>query len=264
MSQQLELLLSGLILPLGLSLLWFAVSRRFAWWAWSLPLAWLPPYAWIIGGALPWFPQEASHWLWLLVLASLALSLATVWVNRSAGLWIAQAVLLAVAVVVLAWPVLKYEWSVGLGLELLLLVVVGSGLLFSASLARAATPALSLALSGGALALVTALGGSVLVGQLAGAMAAVLGVFALFGLWRGAQGDELSMPQLLPMLLLYLALLLIARLYAGIPLPSAVLLLLAPLPGWLFAGRLPALASAALGGTALVWLLITADASSYY
>jgi len=260
MDTNLQLILPTLLLPLGLSALWQCVApRRPVLW-WVLPMAWLPAYLWILGGALPLWPGEAIHWLWPLLLVSVVLAAG---LSRSAPRLSlpAQMALLAAALVLIAWPVLRYEPGPALVAELLMLLGAGSGLLVLAARQRVSSPALLLALCSGGLALVTALGGSLLVGQLAAALAALLGAGALAEL-RGH--GQIPARQLLPLWQLYLALLLIARLYAGIPLPSTLLLLVAPLlGGWL--RRWPGLAAAGLGSAAaLAWLLVSSDGSGYY
>ncbi|NOX76592.1 MAG: hypothetical protein GXP17_08290 [Gammaproteobacteria bacterium] len=266
MNTNLQLILPSLVLPLGLSMLWAGFSRHYSWLLWGQPLLWLPAYFWILGGEVPLLPEEASHWLWLLVLSSMLLLLGKPADSRPYFQWpsMAQIILLAVAIVILSRPVLQYELSLALGLELLLMLGVGAVLLVTISVNRAATPALTLAVSSSGLALVTALGGSVLVGQLAGALASVLGVFAVGEIYTRFGGRKLSQRQLVPVLQVYLALLLIARVYAEIPLPSMMLLLAAPLLGWLIRGRFAVIGSAVASIAALVWLLTTADNSSYY
>lgn len=261
MNTYLQLILPSLVLPLMLSAIWLAISRRYRTLLRVMPLIWLPSCFWLAG----WpklLPQEAIDWLWLLVILSMGVQIGLSQRLRLAVL--VQAGLLGLTLIILTWPVLKYQPSIGLAMELVAVLLAGSVLFFSARANRATTPSLALALSSGGLALVTALGGSVLVGQLAGALASVLGAFALYELYKRFTAKAVSNLQLTPMIQVYLALLLIARVYADIPLGSAVLLLMAPLVGLLSGARYAAIGSVVSVIAALTWLLLTADASSYY
>ena len=110
----------------------------------------------------------------------------------------------------------------------------------------------------------TALDGSLLVGQLAIALASVTGAFALIELYKRLSTSAVGLAQLVPLVQVYLALLLIARVYAEIPLASSTLLLAAPLLGLLPRSRFAVLGSVASVAGALAWVLLTADSSSYY
>lgn len=261
MNTYLELILPSLVLPLMLSALWLAISRRYHALLWVVPVIWIPSCFWLVG----WpklLPQEANDWLWLLAILSMGLQIGLSQRPRSAAMM--QTGLLGLALIVMTWPVLRHQSGIGITMELVALLLGGSALFTGAKANHAATPSLALAFSSGGLALVTALGGSVLVGQLAGALASVLGAFALYELFKRFSTQGLSLSQLTPIIQIYLALLLVARVYAEIPLGSAALLLTAPLIGLLPSGRFTALGSAASGAAALVYLLITSDSSSYY
>jgi hypothetical protein len=126
------------------------------------------------------------------------------------------------------------------------------------------TPTLVWAICAGGLALVTSLGGSVLVGQLAGALASVLAVFAIYEGYRGGTEPSVTSSVLMPLLQIYFSLLLIARVFAEIPLVSAMLLMMAPLVGLLLSGRFAFLAAITNVFLAWAWLLMSSDSSSYY
>ena len=253
------LIMPSLILPLGLSVIWLVLSRKYPIWRWLVPLIWLPACFWLIG--LPdGLPREAMDWLTPILLLSLLLQFSLRQHHNLIGP--AQAGLLLIALVLLSWPVLRHEADTALLLELLAVLLAG-GISFLSSHSSSA-PALSLATGGAALALVTALGGSLLVGQLSGALASTLGAFALYELARRLQAPAIVRVQLHPLLQIYLALLVIARIYAGIPLASAALLLIAPFVGLGWQNRFAPAGSAIAALAAIGWLLLTGDDSSYY
>lgn len=261
MNPFLELILPTLVVPLMLSVAGFTLSHRYPTLRWLLPILWLPSYFWLIGWPTR-VPQEANEWLWVLLILSLAVQ--TLWLARPHLVASIQTGLLGLALIALAWPVLRYQPELNIVLELLAVLCVGALMFFAAKRHRVATPALTLTISSIGLALVTALGGSVLVGQLVGALASVLGAFALYELYRRLTTPALSLSQLAPLIQIYLALLVIARVYAEIPLVSAFLLLISPLIALLSAHRYAVAGSVASAAAALAWLLLTADASSYY
>jgi len=260
MNMYLGLIIPSLILPFGLSVLLFFMTRRYRMLLWSLPLIWLPSCIWIVGW--PALPQAANDWLWLLVILSTVMNIGLKQRPRQAAM--AQIGLLGLALIAMSWPVLIHQPGLGIVLELLALFCAAVIFFFSAGFNRAAAPSLALAISAAGLALVTALGGSVLVGQLAGALAAILGAFALYEVYRRFTEQSASVIQLTPVVKVYFALLLIARVYAEIPEFSALMLLIAPLTGLMWGSRYAVLASAAFVATAFTWLLTTADSSSYY
>jgi hypothetical protein len=258
MNPFLQLILPTLILPLGLSVALLALSRKYPRLRWALPLIWLPAFFWLTG--LPdGLPQEAIDWLWPILLLSLLLQFGLQ--RQKPLIGPAQTGLLLIALVVLSWPLLRHHVGIDLLLELLAVLLVGGiGLLSSHA---GAAPALSLAISSGALALVTALGGSLLVGQLSGALASTLGAFALYELAKRLLAPAVTRVQILPLLQIHFALLVIARLYAGIPLPSAALLLIAPVIGLIWRSRFAPAGSAVAALAAVAWLLLTTDDFGY-
>jgi len=261
MNTLVQLIVPSLLLPLLLSAVLFGLSRRYPSLLWGLVLIWLPSYFWLVG----WpklIPEEANDWLWLLVIFSMGLTIAFMKLKRISALM--QTGLLGLVLIVLAWPVLRYQLALGIVEELTAALFAGV-IIFSGTVAnRAATPALTLSISSGGLALVTALGGSLLIGQLAGALASVVIVFAVFELYRCLTAQSIPLIALTPVIQLYLALLVIARVYAEIPFLSAVLLLAAPMFGLLLRGRFTIIGTSVSVAAALAWLLFTADSSSYY
>jgi len=261
MNTLIQLVLPSFLLPLLLSAVLFALSRRYPALRWGLALIWLPSYFWLVGWPKP-MPEEANDWLWLLVIFSIGLNIGFMKRERISA-WV-QTGLLGLMLIVLAWPVLRYQLGLGVTAELTAVLFAGAALFFGTATNRAVTPALTLAMSGGGLALVTALGGSVLIGQLAGALASILMVFAMFELYHWFTKQSVTLIALTPVIQLYLALLLIARVYAEIPLVSAALLLAAPLIGLLLRGRFSTIGAVVSVAASLVWLFFTTDSSSYY
>jgi len=261
METLLQMILPSAVLPLFLSAVLWWLSKRYAITLWGLPLIWLPSYVWLTG----WpsiIPSEANDWLWILVIISVLIN--TVTRPRYSLITSLQTMLLALAAVAVAWPVLQYQFNLMLVTELLIVIVAGFILLRVAATGQATSPALSLAISSGGMGLVVALGGSLLIGQLAGALAAVLAAFALHEVLSKFQNSMTSLFNLIPMLQLYFAILVIARIFADIPLGPSVLLLVAPLAGLLPAVRYASAFSAVSVIASISWLLLTADASSYY
>ena len=258
---QIQLLLQTIILPLLLSFaVYKTVPQNTRYQAAGLFFAWLPACLWILNlPALP--PAEAVDWLWLAGLAFVATQLLPVHVINAHFFKTVQLGIFMFALLLISWPVLQYELSPALIAELLFLLLAAAVLIMFNRAIPA--PALIISMSATALALCTALAGSLLVAQLAGALAAAPGIFALAELKHRLTSSRLQISALLPLALLYLLLLAIARLYAGMPIGPALLLLLAPL-----ALRLKN--PAATGMTFLVivaaaiWIFILQDSNSYY
>ena len=261
MNPYLELILPSLVLPFILSLIWLSLSRRYPVFRWLLPIIWLPSCFWLVGWPKA-IPQEANEWLWWLLILSMGLQ--ALWLTRPRLTAWMQTSLLGLALILLAWPVLRYQPSLSLVLELIVVLLTAVTLFFRAESNHTTMPVVALTISSAGLAFITVLGGSVLVGQLAGALASVLGAFALYECYRRWTKQGATPMQLVPVIQIYLALLLIARIYAEIPLGSASLLLLAPLTGFLLASRFAVFGSIASTVAAFGWLLLTTDSSSYY
>jgi len=261
MNMFVQLIVPSFLLPLLLSAVLFGLSRRYPSLRWGLVLIWLPSCFWLVGWPKP-VPEEANDWLWILAILSMGLTVGFMKRERTSAL--VQTGLLGLVLIVLAWPVLRYQLSLDVAVELTAVLFAGAVIFFGTVANRAATPALTLSISSGGLALVTALGGSLLIGQLVGALASVLIVFAVFELYRWLTAQSISLIALTPVIQLYLALLVIARVYAEIPLLSAGLLLAAPMMGLLLRGRFTIIGTGVYVSAALAWLLFTADSSSYY
>lgn len=260
METLLQMLLPSAVLPFLLSaLLWWSTRRKPAM-LWSLALIWLPSYVWLLGWP-PLFPAEANQWLWLLVLAAVTINL--MFKSRLALMVAFQTALLALILAAVAWPVLQYQLDMLLMVELVTVMGVGFLLSNAAIRGRTAMPVLSLAISSGGMGIISALGGSLLMGQLAGALASVLLVFAVAELFGKLQ-SSFSPVNLVPVTQLYLVILVIARVFAEIPLGPSLLLLVSPVAILIPANRYAPLFSAVSVLAAMGWLLLTADSSGYY
>jgi len=251
-------MIPGLVIPMLLSFGAFRLGQRHPATLWSLSAIWLPSYVWLNGW--PQLPSpEANDWLWLVALAStLAAALLR---QRKYGV-APQIALLAAALLAMVWP-LRHLVDAAMAVELLAALTAGS-LLFCMPAVRTTVPALTLAVSASGLGLVASLGGSLLIGQLAIALAAVLSAFALAELMSRGRWRGMDAVFLMPLLQLYFLLLMIARVYADLAIGPAALLLIAPLAGLLMPHRYGVLGSAVSASAALAWLLVTADSSSYY
>jgi hypothetical protein len=261
MDMTLQLILPSLLLPMTLSLFLFVVSRHFKTLPWILPFVWLPSCFWLTGLPEQFPPQEANHWLWILAVVS-SLTNISLMIHRTLSSYV-QVGLLVLGIIILAWPVLDAQASMSLIIELLALLIVAGLFLRCTDFNHPKSPTLILSISSGGLGLVSTLGGSVLVGQLSGALASSLGVFALYEIYKRFLTPAVTTMQLSPAILLYFSLLLIARVYAEIPLVSSALLLIAPAP-LIIRHKYGFIASLLCVATSLIWLLMTTESSSYY
>ncbi len=258
MKTLLQLMMPAVVLPVLLSFGAHRLGQRHRNALWTLPAIWLPSYVWLNGW--PQLPsREANDWLWLVALVS---TLTASLLRQRKYVMAAQIVLLVTALSAMVWP-LRHLIDATMAAELLATLTAGS-LSFYRPAVRTTVPALGLAVSASGLGLVASLGGSLLIGQLAVALAAVLSAFALSELSSRGGGRGMDAVFLMPLLQLYFLLLMIARIYADLAVGPAFLLLSAPLVGLLTPHRYGALGSAASASAAFAWLLITADSSSYY
>ena len=261
MDMQLELALSTLVIPLALS---FAVQRL------SLVLksiittgvfiAWLISFFWIVGvPSLP--PKEAIEWSIYIGAVFIIISL---FLKSGFGQIILHALLSIVGAILIAWPVISHTPELQLFVELLFFLLIAGIISYRLLHISPASPALSIGISNAGLAIVAGLGGSLLIGQLSGALAASLGAFALLELYKKLEATQIRRNTTLLTSLLSLLMIIVARIYAELPLVSVVLLALSLTLGlscrWKYASSL----SLILTLFSIVWLLSTADKSSYY
>jgi len=251
-----ELLLPSLILPLLLGLLAGVLCRAHPLWLGSGLLAtWLASFFWLQG--LHWPPVEALDWLPAIGLAGVLAGLSAKHRARLGNR--THAVVLVCALLILAWPVLRHGAdALTLG-GLLAAAIVG----IASAPATQQRPASVLTVGAGGLALATALDGSLLLGQLAAALASLTLSFALTEWRQQPLLARLEPPASRLLGLLLIVLLAHAWLYAELPPGPSLLLLLALLPLRLPTPRAALLSPLAVA-SALAWLLLGADESSYY
>ncbi|VAX13783.1 hypothetical protein MNBD_GAMMA24-1545 [hydrothermal vent metagenome] len=257
---QIELLLQTIILPLLLSLAVYKIAHQHTTWLTTgLFFAWLPAYLWIL---LPnWPPTEAVDWLWLAGVAFLSIQLIPNNTIKIPYLKTGQLAIFTLALLLISLPLLQYALTSDLIIELLLVLLAASILVIIPSSSPA--PAFILSMNATALAVCTALSGTLLVAQLAGALAAAPGIFAINELIKRLASSRLQASALLPLALLYLLLLTITRLYADLPTGPALLLLLAPLSLRLKNRSVIGLSLLTVV-IATAWLLMLQDSNSYY
>ena len=261
METLIQMVLPSVVLPLLLSALLWWLSRYYSVALWGLPLIWLPSYIWLTG----WpslLPAEANEWLMLLVILATLINFTLK--SKPWTLVAAHTLLLVFALIAIAWPVMKFQLDVVLVIEMLVVTFAAIVLYRFSVNDRATMPSLSMAISSGGMGIVIALGGSLLIGQLAGSLASVLAVFAIADVIRKRQQASVGTLNLIPVMQIYLAILVIARIYAEIPPGPSALLLVAPLAGLIPVTRYASAFSAVSVISAISWLLLTADSSSYY
>ncbi len=250
-----QLLLPALILPALFSFSLLGLGRRHPAVHKVLILAWLPSYLWI-NGVPEFLSRDATHWLWLVAL----LAAAAAFLQRRAPRSAAQTALLLAGLLTVVWPLahlLTAGFALGLGATLL----IGASLHYFAD-HRSSLPVTTTAVSLAGLGLVSAFGGSLLVGQLAIALAVLLSGFSLVEIFRLPLRDRFPLELLGPLFTLYLVLLLIGQVYADLPLGPVALLLIAPAAGVVPRWRYGVLVSAALAVAALAWSLAGGSAAS--
>ncbi len=260
-----QMLLPGVAVPLGLSLALAASARRFHWQgAWGLALIWLLSYFWIRGvSGLP--PREAVDWLWLIGLTTLAAGIIPI---ASRGRWLLLSGLLAAYLSIIAWPALRYNASLLLFVEMAVVTAAGAMVLHRLTSGRdSSASAMPMAIVSGGYAVVAALGGSLVVGLLSGALASALGGFALYEFRPRTSGGALPARATLLATVWLLCLMFVGRVYADFPSGPLALLLAALVMGLLVSARRPWHAMLIAGlptAAAIAWLVLTQDPSSYY
>lgn len=248
------IIISGVIWGIGQSKSWKNLPGL-------LFLGWLPSYFWIHG----WpnlIPIEANDWLWLVVVASTFIY----FIKNDSPRWqiALQSSLFAGMVVIISRPQLQFNFSTLLVFELLI-IIAASILTHIILLTRTIDkPALIMAISATGLAVTSGLGGSLVLGQLAGALAAILACFALAELFLENQRLALKENQLLSFTILYMLIIWIGFLFAEIPWGPLLLNLLSPVAGFMINNRHRYLASVVCSIFSISWLLLAAEPSSYY
>lgn len=259
MQTLLSILIPTLLLPGLLSIALYWPSRRYPAAAWGIALIWLPSLIWLTGWPVL-YPAEANNWLWLL--APLSILIGIRYQSRPATHGLGQSLLLIVILFAITWPVLADTLQTQLLLELLTVLISSRLLVRAIAQPHTASPALATAISAAGAGISIALAGSLLIGQLVIALATVLSAFVIAELLR----QPLSVPlaKLIPLQQLYLSLLVIARVYAELPLGPSALLLGAILGGTLIRHRLAPVFSLLCVSSALLWLQLATDSTAYY
>ena len=262
MNMQIQLALSTVVIPLALSFIVqkLGVSNKI-FIAPGIFIAWLVSYLWIAGiPSVP--PKEAIQWtVWL----AAAFVLINFVINKSeVALVFIQFLLSLLGIVFVAWPVLSHSADALFYAELIFFVVISGLVAYRLSNTKPVTPALSLAISNGGVAIVAGLGGSLLMGQLAAVLASAIGAFALYEIYKKLTETQLNKSAILLLVLLSLLLLLTARIYAELSLISVVFLALSLLLGMVIKSRYASVFSLIGVISSIAYLLLTSDQSSYY
>ncbi|NOY65990.1 MAG: hypothetical protein GXP13_01095 [Gammaproteobacteria bacterium] len=257
---QFLLVFQSLILPVALSYLFLLLDVQSARWrAASLVLIWLVVYLWVRGWpSLP--PAETLDWIWISILL--------LWLStfiRPLVWWRAANVFVViVSVLVYAWAVVIDQFTVSLGVELMFAGLIGVIIFYRTQQQELQNPALIMCFSAAGMAIVVVLEGSLLLGQLSAALSASMGIFALNELIARKKRPRLNFLQLNLMLAIYIALLVIGRVYAEIPLFPSALLAVSPLFIGLIGWRYNWLVSALLIVFAVSVTLLQSDQGVYY
>ncbi len=277
MNMQLELILSSLLLPLVLSLILASLTghrgRKGGWKSGlGLLLAYLPSYLWIAGiPSLP--PARALGWIGFIGIGSLAVMAVINLPKSGPGKRLIVLVsAFSASIILLSLPILRYGFSLLLAAELavFLAVWVGLGLLVLQPTGNKSVP---LSITGAGFALAAALGGSLLIGQLTGALAAALGGFALHELISRKERLTLNAEASLVSVSLLGCIVLVGWQYAEIPSLPLISIFVGSVAGlfmfkrhgrgWRFIS-LNVLAMSIPMFFGLVWMVMTSDSSGYY
>lgn len=260
-----QIIFPGFLVPFVLSLALTALTLRLRWeGACRIAVIWLTSYFWLRG--LPSFPpRETVDWLWLIGIATLAAGVMPI-VTRAR--WLLLSGLLAMSLGILAWPVIRHNATTLVFIELAVLIAIGSVLIHRLISGRYALfNALPMAIVSAGYGIVAALGGSLLVGLLSGALASALGGFALHELVSQRKEPLFFIRAALLANTLLLCLIFIGRVYAEIPSGPLSLLLVALVMDRLLPirNRLQAVLISGIPTlVAVAWLVLAQDPSSYY
>lgn len=260
-----QIVFPGFVAPFVLSLALTALTLRLRWeGAWRIAVIWLTSYFWLRG--LPSFPpRETVDWLWLIGIATLAAGVMPI-VTRAR--WLLLSGLLAMSLGILAWPVIWHNATTLVFIELAVLIAIGSVLTHRLISGRCALfNALPMAIISAGYGVVAALGGSLLVGLLSGALASALGGFALYELMPQRKEPLYFIRAALLANTWLLCLIFIGRIYAEIPSGPLSLLLVALVMDRLLPirNRLQAVLISGIPTlVAVAWLVLAQDPSSYY
>jgi len=261
-----SILLPCIIFPLVLSLWVWRYKQRYLILSRVWPFVWLPSYFWLIGFSI-FPPGAAKDWLWLLLALSVLIG-QLFDQKRSTIIWVATG-LFTVFLVLITKPVLENELSVLLIVELgLVLFISHTGVVFLEQRSNSEhipsrSSISSLAISCGGLGLTVALEGSLLVGQLILILATIFSVFMLLE-FKDRFSNYLDPYSVIPLLQMYYALLVIALIYAELPLSLGVLFLVSPMVSLMSRLRYAWVYNSLTVLIPVAWQLFVTDSSSYY
>lgn len=253
---QFQLLLQSIIVPLLISGLAYRILHR-PYTILGITAGWLVSYFWV-QGKLPLPPEQGEDSLWIFT----GFAIVLVWFFSRK---IQQGSLLlafAICLLFISWPVLEYEINISFILEMLAFLIAAGVVVYAKY--QNNRPAFMCAGGFTLLALITALSGSLLIGQLSASVAAAIGFFAIMEIRSGLRSQQMQDKFFRVYMLLYLLILYLARIFAEVDLYVVAILLAAGLSG-LFARRNSALIISLVLYAAAVALMLYQDAgSSYY
>ncbi len=258
MSLPFSIVLQSVALPMVLSVVGLALTRRRDFDAAILLAAWWLVYFWMAG--LPdWPPIKALDWAGLLA----TLSVAMTWRISDRYLLWGQILLFVAAPLVLGWPLIVQQPTVGLVVELAGMAVIGAltVVVIAKNPVRHHGPPFLVGAVG--LAIAATLSGSLLIGELAAALASCLGGWLFYDIVRRRKKprDDSSVWHTMPVAFLFLALLVNARLYADLPPIVLGCLQITPLLALLLTWRHAWVFSLFMAAVAIVFLVRVSELS---
>jgi len=244
------LLLSMVLFYRPVTLLWFQSAGLF--------LAWIFVYLWIRGG-VPLIPDEALDWLWVITLLITLASLSRTQVRCA----VLSSIIFIGGLIAYSWPVLREQISLLLVVEIILFSIAALLLLSRTTVHQPVKPALLMSINIGMLAVTVGLAGSLLIAQLAGAVAALLGVLVVRELTGHARKVQLNVSQWRMLITLYLGFLFISLIYVELHIVPTLLLLISPLLGVFAVSKYGWLINMLMGKMAMLWVLMRTSQTGY-
>ncbi len=262
----LTILLPSVLIPLILSLLACWLIQRYPILQSSWPLICLPSIVYLSRPSIP--PAEAKDILWILL--SLSLIFCFMFKSRLNILSRSQTLLATFMLIFVSWPALQHQFSLLLIIELLIVCLCSyyafNSLekIYETKATLLNSPIFSIAISSVGLGVSLSLGASLLFGQLALVLATILSVFTVIEYVNRSARPLILLSSIIPLMQIYFSIIIIARIYADLPMGIALLLLVAPLSSFVPRLRNSNLYSAVIVVCIVSWLIVTADSSSYY
>jgi len=221
-------------------------------------LIWASLFVWITGFP-EIMPTQAIDWLLLLVI----LLLATVIIESRKFRLITISSLMVTSIILYSLPLLKYELNIQLLLEMVMfgLAAVVSYILLEYRKPVAAS--LTVSISSGFMAIGTLLGGSMLIAQLSSVLTFTLAGFALHDIRRTDGSALRSHDIMIIAIAIYYSLLMIGHFFSEFPLQMTVMLLVAPITGFMIRGVFGWISNLSLSIAAVVSIYDEAAVSGY-